>query len=699
LTTYAFDPQLVADPVTFQRAANASITVYDVADTSNSTPLALTDMNGLPLTNPLTSTADAIIGAFQTTSPQVKLVGGGLSIPVGSFQSVLDQATAAKTFVQGIGVAATNTGAPGSNAAVAIDTNGQFTFTVPQGPIGPAGSNVLPTDTAIANAVNDTTPSATRAALDALYVKDAAEDADIAAKINDTTPSQTRGALDALYLKQADAASTYLPLSQKGANSGVASLDSSGVVAQPPMLHASRHASGGADPLHGPLNAKLDFGAKGDGTTDDTAALQSFVTYCITNQREGYIPRGTYKVTSTINFTYRPQWVIRGAGVGVTNIKMFTDNTPIFNLGSDTVSYMHSFELSNMSFNYANVQTGNTSANPILLSQMVYEGKFTDLGFDGGYYAFRVASGIGCPWGVTFDNLRFNSNLTGGAMDWSLGVNATPNNRFGRIFCSCQLMTQPVFNIRGYDFIIDTIEFIAANNGVNLMTFAAGSRVTIGALKLENGTYTTSVQLFDFQNGSTATIGHITVGGNACYFNAGTVNVVNVAPGGGYVDVGYIAFAATSNPTGAVYLGNSAASLTIGKYSASNCSGLQNNGSTTSGNFITVRDQVNGHLSDDKGDASYTVALGDPNKISYQTALTAPRTVTLPTSGTNMFNGLYYEVIVGASVATGTNTLAIMASTTTLATITTGKVIVGFTWRRHPSAPSGWILTKYETTP
>jgi hypothetical protein len=96
LTTYAFDPQLVADPVTFQRAANASITVYDVADTSNSTPLALTDMNGLPLTNPLTSTADAIIGAFQTTSPQVKLVGGGLSIPVGSYSELLNQVTTAQ---------------------------------------------------------------------------------------------------------------------------------------------------------------------------------------------------------------------------------------------------------------------------------------------------------------------------------------------------------------------------------------------------------------------------------------------------------------------------------------------------------------------------------------------------------------------------------------------------------------------------
>ena len=96
MTTYAFDPQLVADPVTFARAANANVTVYDANDNSNSTPLTLTDLNGLPLSNPLRSTGDAIIPPFQTTSAQVKLVGGGLTIPVGSFQSVLNAATAAQ---------------------------------------------------------------------------------------------------------------------------------------------------------------------------------------------------------------------------------------------------------------------------------------------------------------------------------------------------------------------------------------------------------------------------------------------------------------------------------------------------------------------------------------------------------------------------------------------------------------------------
>jgi hypothetical protein len=48
------------------------------------------------------------------------------------------------------------------------------------------------------------------------------------------------------------------------------------------------------------VNAKdVQFagGAKGDGVTDDTAALQAFINYCANNKRAGIIPAGVYKVS------------------------------------------------------------------------------------------------------------------------------------------------------------------------------------------------------------------------------------------------------------------------------------------------------------------------------------------------------------------------------------------------------------------
>lgn len=44
-----------------------------------------------------------------------------------------------------------------------------------------------------------------------------------------------------------------------------------------------------------------DFGAKGDGTTDDTAAVQACMTWCYNNFKRMFVPTGTYKLTSKVS--------------------------------------------------------------------------------------------------------------------------------------------------------------------------------------------------------------------------------------------------------------------------------------------------------------------------------------------------------------------------------------------------------------
>ena len=46
-----------------------------------------------------------------------------------------------------------------------------------------------------------------------------------------------------------------------------------------------------------------DFGAVGDGVTDDTSAIQSFIDHVTSNHINGYINAGKYKISSTLNFT------------------------------------------------------------------------------------------------------------------------------------------------------------------------------------------------------------------------------------------------------------------------------------------------------------------------------------------------------------------------------------------------------------
>lgn len=63
-----------------------------------------------------------------------------------------------------------------------------------------------------------------------------------------------------------------------------------------------------------------DFGAVGNGVTDDTSAIQAAFTYCLANLRPLYFPSGTYLCSSTINFNVNGA-VLIGDGFFTTKIK------------------------------------------------------------------------------------------------------------------------------------------------------------------------------------------------------------------------------------------------------------------------------------------------------------------------------------------------------------------------------------------
>jgi hypothetical protein len=46
-----------------------------------------------------------------------------------------------------------------------------------------------------------------------------------------------------------------------------------------------------------------NFGAKGDGVTDDTAAIQAATNYAVANNVPLYAPKGVYLLSSTVDLT------------------------------------------------------------------------------------------------------------------------------------------------------------------------------------------------------------------------------------------------------------------------------------------------------------------------------------------------------------------------------------------------------------
>lgn len=442
-----------------------------------------------------------------------------------------------------------------------------------------------------------------------------------------------------------------------------------------------------------------DYGAVGDGTTDDTAALQTFITYLTTNGARGFIPKGTYKITAALNFSLRPGWELQGAGKLATIIRQATDNLPIFKLGSDTFSTMANWGIDGIAFDYTNTQpVTNTSANCIQFAEEVNNGYLTNLAFLKGRYAFAVTTGKGCPWGCTWDNLNFGSALTGGAIDFWTGVNGVPNNSFRRMFVTATNMVGPVFALRGYNTTIDTIEIIAANQGPVLLRVNSGGEFTIGAIKVENGTYAAAQTLLDFQGSSKVKLGQFSLGGSTMAIS-GAIKVTAMASGGGLAGGVLLVDSISLDPdlTGgaqlfAVQAANSA-HIMVGGYKFLAGAVLVDQGSTTAGETTTVTSQVTGRLSANLGDANYTATLGGPNKLQFATAFTAQRFIDLPLDNNNLFNGLYYECIFNGAI-NGANTAVVRCNGTVLHTQAMDKVNVGFTYRRNAANPQGgWVLT------
>lgn len=448
------------------------------------------------------------------------------------------------------------------------------------------------------------------------------------------------------------------------------------------------------------------FQARGDGKTDDTAAIQQWINYIVANKKRGTLGSRTYLISAPLNIPAGYSWAIDGDIAGGTKIIQTADNVPIFNIGTTGPKpLMHSWRISNIEFDYANEQpASNESANPIFFSQMACEFSLTNLRFARGSYAIGVKPGVGGPWGGQWDELVFEGGLTGGAMRWTGCKNAVPNNKWGRFFVDCQNMVGPVFkDIRGYNWIIDTIEFVAAQRGAQLMSIQAGSVCSIGALKLENGIYQKAGRLLSIETGAHIRIDQFNIGGNAMVLHPqdGTLTLFATGIGGptGSFELNTLVAGATDLGGNVFVIGGAKGQMRIHGMTFDNHQWqLCDNASTPTGDTLTIDQFKNDRITPNIGDRNYSVLLGDPNILSFESKLTEPRTLDLPSTANQMFSGLYYEVRLYGAVSEG-NTLTVRSGQKTIFTAKNDKLSMRFTWRRNAVGENGWLMTGYEALP
>ena len=131
--------------------------------------------------------------------------------------------------------------------------------------------------------------------------------------------------------------------------------------------------NGGLTPLgaiNRPINQKLselisikDFGAIGDGSVDDTNAIQLAINYCSTTHQELYIPVGKYLIRSTLTTPDNGYIYLIGESAVVGDITNYTEFSTFFFApsGADTVllscGKLNNFSFSNMVFATADYAT------------------------------------------------------------------------------------------------------------------------------------------------------------------------------------------------------------------------------------------------------------------------------------------------------------------------------------------------------
>jgi hypothetical protein len=232
-----------------------------------------------------------------------------------------------------------------------------------------------------------------------------------------------------------------------------------------------------------------DFGAVGDGSADDTAAIQATIDSLVsTNGGTAYFPAGTYKTTAPITWTGN-NVSLTGVGQGATTIQCTFASGDIFTVGNGTANPNNSV-ISNMSITSTVAKSSgaaitfknghNLGIDRVRLDNNMYVG----FNFEGGaqqyiYYAnnFEINSGsygISIGTNSTLCQEIFLSHGTIASCTeagiFFLNANGVYSNSIDAIGCKHGIMTFPsTGNKTSALWFTDVLADTSTQNGWNMI--------------------------------------------------------------------------------------------------------------------------------------------------------------------------------------------------------------------------------------
>lgn len=234
------------------------------------------------------------------------------------------------------------------------------------------------------------------------------------------------------------------------------------------------------------------FGAVGDGSTDDTAALQAWLDAVAVDGGYGTLSSGkNYKIIDALTAsTDATDWTIDGSGATITQ---FTSNTAVFSLDADTE--ISGFAMRNVVFDYNSQQTSGSGVAAVALggsgSNGWFDCIFEQLTFNGNCYrGIETNETDGTVvWGSTFSHVWSLYGTTGTVIRTIPGPGC-PNNRYEFIYQHRTACAEPtMYLVNQHAVTISNFEVNNADLGGPDLYCHYCYGLTMQNIRSESGTY------------------------------------------------------------------------------------------------------------------------------------------------------------------------------------------------------------------
>ncbi len=272
-----------------------------------------------------------------------------------------------------------------------------------------------------------------------------------------------------------------------------------------------------------------NFGAKGDGISDDTASLQSALTAATSTGRSMFIPAGHYSISRALKVPASSGWTLVGESMGSVKLIQRMPNLPILEFVG---GLSHDWHISGFHFTWQQRQvfSPDSRASALLFNSdpqgSVFNFEVTSCTFSNGMRGISIDSSAEsvAVWGASFERLTFLGTMSGSAFRLR-GKTAIgqPNLRISKCYIDVANSTnsshsaaanEPAIDIISPDILI--IENVELNNGlyargVPQITISSGTACSLIGVKTEAVYYSGEGALWTFP--------HMNVVMTACALN------------------------------------------------------------------------------------------------------------------------------------------------------------------------------------